>query len=64
MELLRGLSQELDINLMLSTLGHFTLAHTDSSVRVQRERGETNQPARRRLEADRPRRDRRALPAS
>ena len=28
--------------MMLSTLGHFTLAHTDSSVRVQRERGETN----------------------
>ena len=42
MELFRGLSQELDINMMLSTLGHFTLAHTDSSVRVQRERGETN----------------------
>jgi sarcosine oxidase, subunit beta len=42
MELFRGLSQELDINMMLSNLGHFTLAHTDSSVRVQRERGETN----------------------
>ena len=26
----RGLSQELDFNLMLSTHGHFTLAHTDS----------------------------------
>ena len=42
MELCRGLSQELDINMMLSNLGHFTLAHTDSSVRVQRERAETN----------------------
>jgi sarcosine oxidase subunit beta len=42
MELYRGLSQEVDINMMLSTLGHFTLAHTDSSVRVQRERAETN----------------------
>jgi sarcosine oxidase subunit beta len=42
MELWRGLSQDLDINLMLSNLGHFTLAHTDSSVRVQRERAETN----------------------
>jgi len=42
MELYRGLSQELDINMMLSNHGHFTLAHTDSSVRVQRERAETN----------------------
>ena len=42
MELWRGLSQDLDINLMMSNLGHFTLAHTDSSVRVQRERAETN----------------------
>ena len=28
---------------MLSRHGHFTLAHTDSSVRVQRERAEMNQ---------------------
>jgi sarcosine oxidase subunit beta len=43
MELYRGLGAELDFNVMLSTHGHFTLAHTDSSVRVQRERAETNQ---------------------
>ncbi len=43
MELYRGLSAELDFNMMLSTLGHLTLAHTDSSVRVQRERAEVNQ---------------------
>ena len=42
MELWRGLSQDLDFNMMMSNLGHFTLAHTDSSVRVQRERAETN----------------------
>ena len=34
--------QDLDFNMMMSNLGHFTLAHTDSSVRVQRERAETN----------------------
>ena len=43
MELYRGLGAELDFNMMLSTLGHLTLAHTDSSVRVQRERALTNQ---------------------
>ena len=42
MELYRGLGAELDFNMMLSTHGHLTLAHTDSSVRVQRERAETN----------------------
>jgi heterotetrameric sarcosine oxidase beta subunit len=42
MELWRGLSADLDFNLMMSNHGHFTLAHTDSSVRVQRERAETN----------------------
>ena len=42
LELYRGLGAELDFNMMLSTHGHFTLAHTDSSVRVQRERAETN----------------------
>ncbi len=43
MELWNDLGAELDFNLMLSRHGHFTLAHTDSSVRVQRERAEFNQ---------------------
>jgi sarcosine oxidase subunit beta len=43
MQLYAGLGSEVDFNLMLSRHGHFTLAHTDSSVRVQRERAEMNQ---------------------
>ncbi len=43
MQLYAGLGAEVDFNLMLSRHGHFTLAHTDSSVRVQRERAEMNQ---------------------
>ncbi len=42
LRLFRGLSQELDINLMYSERGHFTLAHTDAALRTSRWRAEVN----------------------
>ena len=41
-ELYEGLSGELDFNLMFSQYGHLTLAHSDSAMRVMRERAEVN----------------------
>jgi sarcosine oxidase subunit beta len=41
-ELYQGLSAELDFNLMFSQHGHLTLAHSDSALRVMRERAEVN----------------------
>ena len=41
-ELFRGLSEELDINIMYSERGHFTLAHTDAAMRTARWRAEVN----------------------
>ncbi|MDQ0395436.1 FAD-dependent oxidoreductase [Labrys monachus] len=41
-ELFRGLSLELDINIMYSERGHFTLAHTDAAMRTARWRAEVN----------------------
>ncbi len=41
-ELFRTLSTELDINLMYSERGHFTLAHTDAAMRTARWRAEVN----------------------
>jgi sarcosine oxidase subunit beta len=41
-ELYEGLSSELDFNLMFSQHGHLTLAHSDSAMRVMRERAEVN----------------------
>jgi sarcosine oxidase, subunit beta len=41
-ELFRGLSVELDINIMYSERGHFTLAHTDAALRTARWRAEVN----------------------
>ena len=41
-ELWRDLSIELDINLMYSERGHFTLAHTDAALRTARWRAEVN----------------------
>jgi sarcosine oxidase, subunit beta len=41
-ELFRTLSVELDINLMYSERGHFTLAHTDAAMRTARWRAEVN----------------------
>jgi sarcosine oxidase subunit beta len=38
----RGLSQELNLNLFYSTRGHYTLAHTDASLRTMRWRAEVN----------------------
>src|SRR6187402_800879 len=38
----RGLSEELDINLFYSTRGHYTLAHTDATLRTCRWRAEVN----------------------
>src|SRR3954451_8806066 len=40
--LFSGLSQELDYNLFYSERGHFTLAHTDSTLRTMRWRAEVN----------------------
>jgi sarcosine oxidase, subunit beta len=40
--LFSALSQDLDINLFYSERGHFTLAHTDSSLRTMRWRAEVN----------------------
>jgi sarcosine oxidase subunit beta len=42
-ELYRSLSQELDYNLLMSRRGLFWLAHSESSLRVQRERALLNQ---------------------
>ena len=41
-ELWRGLSIELDINLMYAERGHLTLAHTDGALRTARWRAEVN----------------------
>src|SRR5215203_491049 len=41
-ELFRDLSIELDINIMYSERGHFTLAHTDAAMRTARWRAEVN----------------------
>jgi sarcosine oxidase subunit beta len=41
-ELYERLSGELDFNLMFSQHGHLTLAHSDSALRVMRERAEVN----------------------
>jgi sarcosine oxidase subunit beta len=41
-ELFRGLSIELDMNIMYSERGHLTLAHTDAAVRTARWRAEVN----------------------
>ncbi len=41
-ELFRSLSNELDINVMYSERGHFTLAHTDAAMRTARWRAEVN----------------------
>jgi sarcosine oxidase, subunit beta len=38
----QDLSQEFDLNLFYSTRGHFTLAHTDASLRTMRWRAEVN----------------------
>ena len=41
--LFRGLSHELDFNIMYSERGHLTLAHTDAALRTARWRAEVNQ---------------------
>jgi len=41
-ELFRSLSSELDINVMYTERGHFTLAHTDAAMRTARWRAEVN----------------------
>ncbi len=42
MQLWRGLSHELGLNLMLSNRGHLTLAHSDAALRTMRWRAEVN----------------------
>jgi sarcosine oxidase subunit beta len=42
LDLFRGLSSELDLNLFYSARGHFTLAHTEASLRTMRWRAEVN----------------------
>ena len=42
MRLYRGLSEELDFNILYSERGHFTLAHSDSAMRTSRWRAEVN----------------------
>ncbi len=42
MTLYRGLSEELDYNILYSERGHFTLAHTDAAMRTSRWRAEVN----------------------
>ncbi len=42
LRLWRDLSQELDFNLFYAQRGHFTLAHTDASMRTMRWRAEVN----------------------
>ena len=39
----QDLSQDFDLNLFYSTRGHFTLAHTDATLRTMRWRAEVNQ---------------------
>jgi sarcosine oxidase subunit beta len=41
-ELFRGLSADLDMNIMYSERGHLTLAHTDAALRTARWRAEVN----------------------
>ena len=41
-ELFQELAYDLDINLMYSQRGHFTLAHTDAALRTSRWRAEVN----------------------
>ena len=40
--LFQGLSRDLDLNILYSTRGHLTLAHTDAAVRTARWRAEVN----------------------
>lgn len=42
MELWRGLPDDFDLNILYSTRGHFTLAHTDAALRTARWRAEVN----------------------
>ena len=42
LKLWAGLSEELDLNLFYSTRGHYTLAHTDATLRTMRWRAEVN----------------------
>ena len=42
MRLYRGLSEELDYNILYSERGHFTLAHSDAAMRISRWRAEVN----------------------
>ena len=42
LELWRDLGDELDLNLFYSTRGHYTLAHTDATLRTMRWRAEVN----------------------
>jgi sarcosine oxidase, subunit beta len=42
LQLYRGLSDEFDYNILYSTRGHFTLAHTDAALRTSRWRAEVN----------------------
>jgi len=42
LKLFRDLSSEFDLNLFYSTRGHFTLAHSDASLRTMRWRAEVN----------------------
>ena len=42
MRLYQGLSEELDYNILYSTRGHFTLAHSDAAMRTSRWRAEVN----------------------
>ena len=41
-KLWQDLSEDFDLNLFYSTRGHFTLAHTDASMRTMRWRAEVN----------------------
>jgi sarcosine oxidase subunit beta len=42
-KLYQAMSAELDFNVLFSQRGHFTLAHTDASLRTMRRRAEVNQ---------------------
>ena len=42
-KLYEGMSEEFDFNVMFTQRGHFTLAHSDASVRTMRRRAEVNQ---------------------
>ena len=54
-DLYSGLSQELDYNVLMSRRGLFWLAHSEGSLRIQRERALLNQALRRRHRLHRPR---------